>query len=115
MFYIDFTSPEGRTYRIDVAEHPVHFQCPVCGDITIYTFDNDDAKYCSYCTERRQQQEKDEMDARLYRQLAAYISREHNCHITPDKAKRLLNDPDFQISLPGKSKHPKITVIHHGK
>ena len=46
MIYIDFTSPEGKTYRIDVLKYPVHFQCPVCGDITVYTFEDDPGKYC---------------------------------------------------------------------
>lgn len=115
MFYIDFRSPEGKHYRIDVAEHPVCFECPVCGEITVYAFEKDDEKYCSYCTEKRQQRENDEKDARLFRQLADYINHERKCHITPKEAKHLLNNPDFRNCLPGEGTHPKITVIHHGR
>ena len=33
MFYIDFTTPEGKTYRIDVSKNPVLYKCPICGEI----------------------------------------------------------------------------------
>ena len=35
MFYIDFTTPEGKTYRIDVSKNPVLYKCPICGEISI--------------------------------------------------------------------------------
>ncbi len=31
MFYIDFTSPEGKTYRIDLSKHKLIQSCPICG------------------------------------------------------------------------------------
>ncbi len=31
MFYIDFTSPDGKTYLIDLSEHKLIHSCPVCG------------------------------------------------------------------------------------
>lgn len=31
MFYIDFTTPEGKTYRIDLSKHKLIHSCPVCG------------------------------------------------------------------------------------
>lgn len=36
MFYIDFTAPDGKTYRIDVSKNPVIYKCPVCGETSIY-------------------------------------------------------------------------------
>ena len=111
MIYIDFTSPEGKTYRIDVSEHPVHFECPVCGDITVYTFEEDPGKYCYFCMEKQQQQEKEEMDARLYRQLAGYLNRERKCHITPEEAKRLVYEPEFRNTFPGVFTPPNIRII----
>ena len=39
MFYIDFTTPEGKTYRIDMASTTVKYECPYCGKVIIYPFD----------------------------------------------------------------------------
>ena len=95
MFYIDFTSPEGKTYRIDVSKHPVHYECPVCGGITIYTFDEDDEYNCPHCIERKRQQDYDEIDARLYEQLSNRINREYGCHLSPADTKQIIDDPYF--------------------
>ena len=49
MFYIDYTTPEGKTYRIDIEKHPVIYECPVCGEKTIYELE----EYCGACLERQ--------------------------------------------------------------
>ena len=36
MFYIDFSAPDGKTYRIDVSKNPVIYKCPICGETSIY-------------------------------------------------------------------------------
>ena len=38
MFYIDFTSPEGNTYRIDVSRNPVIYNLPVLSVPTLRRF-----------------------------------------------------------------------------
>jgi predicted RNA-binding Zn-ribbon protein involved in translation (DUF1610 family) len=94
MFYIDFTTPEGKTYRIDVSKNPIKYECPVCGDITIYMFDPNNEDYCSYCAERRKEERRKqaeaEMNARLYNQLANFLSRDGKHRYTPEEAKQML-------------------------
>ena len=94
MFYIDYTAPDGQSYRIDVLKNPITYQCPDCGDITIYKFDPNDKDYCTYCAERREEErrkrEEEELDARLYRQLAKFLSRDGKHHYTPEEAKQVL-------------------------
>ena len=63
MFYIDFTSPEGKAYRIDVSKNPVIYECPVCGHITIYEFDPEDENCCDSCVEQRRIQKEKERKA----------------------------------------------------
>ena len=46
MFYIDFTTPDGKTYRIDVSKNPVIYKCPICGETSIYKFDPTREDYC---------------------------------------------------------------------
>ena len=91
MFYIDFTTPEGKTYRIDVSKNPVKYECPVCGDITIYMFGPNNEDYCSYCAERRKEERRKqaeaEMNARLYNQLANFLSRDGKHRYTPEESK----------------------------
>ena len=53
MFYIDFTTPEGKTYRIDVSKNPVLYKCPICGEISIYMFDPTSEDCCIPCTNNR--------------------------------------------------------------
>ena len=106
MFYIDFTSPEGKTYRIDVSEHPVHYECPICGGITIYTFDEDDEFNCPHCIERKRQQDYDEIDARLYEQLSNRINREYGCRLSPADTKQIIDDPVFRLRPRAQPLHP---------
>ena len=58
MFYIDFTTPEGTTYRIDVSKNPVIFECPVCGNKHICSFDPKHENWCLECAERREEEER---------------------------------------------------------
>lgn len=53
MFYIDFTTPEGKTYRIDVSKNPVLYKCPICGEISNYKFDPTSEDCCIPCTNNR--------------------------------------------------------------
>lgn len=53
MFYIDFTTPEGKTYRIDVSKNPVLYKCPICGEISTYKFDPTSEDCCIPCSEHR--------------------------------------------------------------
>ena len=52
MFYIDFTTPEGKTYRIDVSKNPVLYKCPICGEISIYKFDQPVLLHSMHKTEK---------------------------------------------------------------
>ena len=58
LFYNDFTSPEGKKYRIDVSKNPVIYECRVCGHTTIYEFDPEDENCCASCLEQRRIQEE---------------------------------------------------------
>ena len=59
MFYIDFTTPEGKTYRIDLSKHKLIHSCPVCGSEQQIMLDESDPYYWCYdCRERREEQEK---------------------------------------------------------
>ena len=98
MFYIDFTSPDGKTYRIDVSKNPVIYKCPVCGETSIYKFDPTSEDCCIPCTEHRKREEKKRkaklMEDRLYTQLAKLLSLEENRIVSKDEAKRLLESPN---------------------
>ena len=48
MFFIDFTSPEGNTYRIDLSEQPITHICPVCGDQLLFCLDESDPIYTPF-------------------------------------------------------------------
>lgn len=89
MFYIDFTSPEGKTYRIDVSKNPVIYECPVCGHITIYKFDPEDENCCASCAEQRRIQEEKERKAKADTKLVDYINRVFKSNITIDDLKRV--------------------------
>ena len=61
MFYIDFTSPEGKTYRIDLSKHKLIHSCPICGSEQQIMLDESDPYYwCEDCRERREEQEKEQ-------------------------------------------------------
>ena len=60
MFYIDFTTPEGKTYRIDVSKNPVLYKCPICGEISIYKFDPTSEDCCIPCSKRKKRIEWEE-------------------------------------------------------
>ena len=64
MFYIDFTAPDGNTYRIDLADNPITHVCPVCGEEQLFALEDSEPYYwCDVCCERRQQEEKVEEKA----------------------------------------------------
>lgn len=65
MFYIDFTTPEGKTYRIDVSKNPVLYKCPICGDISIYKFDPTNEDCCIPCTKQRKRKELMELEKKM--------------------------------------------------
>ena len=98
MFYIDFTTPEGKTYRIDVSKNPVIYKCPVCGETSIYKFDPTMEDCCVPCSEQRKREarrrEDELMEDRLYTQLAKRLSLEENRIVSKDEAKRLLESPN---------------------
>ena len=98
MFYIDFTTQDGKTYRIDVSKNPVIYKCPVCGETSIYKFDPTSKDCCIPCSEQRKREAKkreDElMEDRLYTQLAKLLSIEENRIVSKDEAKRLLESPN---------------------
>ena len=98
MFYIDFTSPDGKTYRIDVSKNPVIYKCPVCGETSMYKTDPTREDCCVPCSEPRKpearRREDELMEDRLYTQLAKRLSLEENRIVSKDEAKRLLESPN---------------------
>lgn len=98
MFYIDFSAPDGKTYRIDVSKNPVIYKCPICGETSIYKFDPTSKDCCIPCSEQRKREAKkreDElMEDRLYTQLAKLLSIEENRIVSKDETKRLLESPN---------------------
>ena len=98
MFYIDFTSQDGKTYRIDVSKNPVIYKCPVCGETSIYKFDPTSEDCCIPCSEQRKlkarRREYELMKDRLYTQLTKRLSIEENRSVSKDEAKRLLESPN---------------------
>ena len=88
MFYIDFTSPEGNTYRIDVSRNPVIYECPVCGHITIYKYDPEDENCCAGCVEQRRIQGEKERKAKADAKLVDHINRVFKSNITIDDLNR---------------------------
>ena len=62
MFYIDFTTLEGKTYRIDVSKNPVLYKCPICGEISIYKFDPTSEDCCIPCTKQRKRKKLKELE-----------------------------------------------------
>ena len=98
MFYIDFSAPDGKTYRIDVSKNPVIYKCPICGETSIYKFDPTSEDCCIPCSEQRKREakkrEEELMEDRLYTQLAKLLSLEENRVVSKDEAKRLLESPN---------------------
>ena len=98
MFYIDFTTPDGKTYRIDVSKNPVIYKCPICGETSIYKFDPTSKDCCIPCSEQRKREAKKRegelMEDRFYTQLAKLLSIEENRIVSKDEAKRLLESPN---------------------
>ena len=98
MFYIDFTTPDGKTYRIDVSKNPVIYNCPVCGKTSIYKFDPTNEDCCIPCSEQRKREAKkreDElMEDRFYTQLAKRLSLEEHRIVSKEEAKHLLESPN---------------------
>ena len=89
MFYIDFTSPEGKAYRIDVSKNPVIYECPVCGHITIYEFDPEDENCCDSCVEQRRIQNEKERKAKADVKLVDHINHVFKSNITIDDLNRV--------------------------
>lgn len=111
MFYIDFTSPEGKTYRIDVSKNPVIYECPVCGHITTYGFDPEDVNCCASCVEQRRIQEEKERKAKADAKLVDHINRVFKSNITIDDLKRLkLRLKRTREPLMNSSAHSKKTA-----
>lgn len=77
MFYIDFTTPEGKTYRIDVSRNPVLYKCPICGEISIYKFDPTSEDCCIPCSERRKRIEWEEDEFRKWLRTHSTKLRNH--------------------------------------
>ena len=98
MFYIDFSAPDGKTYRIDVSKNPVIYKCPICGETSIYKFDPTSKDCCIPCSEQKKREAKKReaelMEDRLYTQLAKLLSIEENRIVSKDEAKRLLESPN---------------------
>lgn len=60
MFYVDFTSPEGKTYRIDLSKHPVKYNCPNCGRLLEIQFEPDEETWwCDECSEEKVQKKQE--------------------------------------------------------
>lgn len=94
MFYIDFTSPEGKTYRIDVSKNPVTYECPVCGEKTIYVFGPEELDYCYSCYQKIE--EKRMADWRRRKKTAKRLNKEYDLDITPYDLERLESRPDYE-------------------
>ena len=60
MFYIDFTAPDGKTYRIDASKIHIIYKCPVCGETSIYKFAPTNKDCCIPCCEQRKRKELEE-------------------------------------------------------
>ena len=60
MFYIDFTVPDGKTYRIDASKIHIIYKCPVCGETSVYKFAPTNKDCCIPCYEQRKRQELEE-------------------------------------------------------
>ncbi len=82
MFYIDFTSPDGKTYRIDLTGKPITYHCRVCGYEKLYMLnDSDPTDCCDTCEERRREEEDRESKKRFWQKTIAQINRFCNSDI----------------------------------
>ena len=86
MFYVDFTSPDDHTYRIDLATHPVTYQCPVCGEETVISFEDDN--WCRSCYEEQQAKEREMIQKRSRLHLIEEINKHCHSHITEETLQR---------------------------
>ena len=128
MFYIDFNSPEGRSYRIDVLKNPIYFECPVCREVTQLTFEPTE-NYCYFCYSRQK-----ENNLRLLK-MANHLNKKYDLNLAENDLEELENNPEYkrnpeqaledfidtQVEKRIKEKrlngeiHPKVSVIHKGK
>ena len=83
MFYIDYTAPDGTTYRID---NPIFtYVCPTCGETTLFQFgDNFFEDLCPPCNERREKEEAEAMRRRSVQYAVNRINRICHSHITEE-------------------------------
>ena len=104
MFYIDYTTPEGKTYRIDIEKHPVIYECPVCGEKTIYELE----EYCGACLERQEQEEAIKRSKESLQRLVGRVNATCHSNITEDTIKewsdeiRYLTPEETAIFIRGK-------------
>ena len=96
MFYIDFTTPEGKTHRIDVIKNPVTYECPVCGEIHIYKFDPEYENWCWKCAERREEEERKKQTEQSYSYVANFLNQKFKTNYTPEDMKRFTQSPEYQ-------------------
>ena len=94
MFYIDFTSPEDKTYLIDVSKNPVTYECPVCGEKNIYTFDPNEVEYCSPCNKLLEEKRISDFHRRL--KICDKLNMEYDLYLNPSDLERLENSPEYK-------------------
>ena len=93
MFYIDFTTPEGKTYRIDVEKNPVTYECPVCGEKTMCLFSHKQNP-CESCYQREQEKEWAEMEDKTNKHIAEYLNRRYHSSLKSEDIKQFFTDAD---------------------
>lgn len=75
MFYIDFSAPDGNSYRIDLSKQPINHICPVCGEEQLLALDDSDPYYwCDACRERKDTEEKTESDKKFWQEIISRIN-----------------------------------------
>ena len=83
MFYIDFKSPEGKTYRIDLTEIPITYHCRVCGYEKLYMFnESDPTDWCDTCEEKHREEEKRKYEENFWPQLLLNMTIDLDTYLT---------------------------------
>ena len=107
MLYIDFTSPEGTVYRIDVAQNPLIYECSVCGEKTVYSFDPDNANYCHPCSDRREKERIKKWE--ILFDITEMVNHKYKTYLTADDIEDIANNPEgddpVRLEYSGKDKH----------
>lgn len=114
MFYVDFNSPEGKTYRIDLSKNLITYECPICGELKQCILNEDELKLCDACNKKEEEERALAERERSYEQLANYVNKIYKSNLSGSFMKTFCNDPE-NIAHPHESIKALISQLEKNR